>query len=211
MNQPDDNSQVNAQFDAMMGVDPHPYGQQPAPQTAGSKKTGLNTRGKAVLGSAGVLLAVGGFFVYQDNEADIAAQNAKQAEIALQQKRLDIERIKVTNQVDQQHAKEQKAAEKGLQAKVDACVDANRDKSAYLQGTIDACRDQYASSSGDSPGMEEASSSTGLDTDGSISPVWLVGAAVTGVGVVVFARRGRRDDTDTSPNGYVVVPAPHRP
>lgn len=213
----DDDERYDAEFNQMTGgfsPDPHPYGQPAANATpsgpVGPKKTGLNTKGKAVLGGAGVLLAAGGFLIYQDHSANIAAQNAKQAEIALQQQRLELERLKVTNQVDEKHAKQQKTETKQIQQKIDACVDANRDTSAYLQGTVDACRDQYATTSADGHDMQEAgSSSTGLNTDGSISPVWLIGAAAGGVMVFWAARRGRRNNAGT-PGGYVVVPASHQ-
>lgn len=182
----DENAQVNAQFNAMTdGIDPQPYG--PAPEQP-AKKAGLNARGKVVLAGAAVVLAgsgVIGYTIHTDN----AAENAnKAAELAIQQQKLDLERIKVTNQIDEKQAAKQQDADKAIQAKVEACVDQNKDGSAYLQGVVDACKEQYnatdsSTDGGDMQAAGAASSSGGGDSNTLVLAG--IAAAVVGTGVAV--------------------------
>lgn len=180
------------EFDQVIqGVDPHPYGAPTQPATP-PKKTGLNTRGKVALSIVGLALIGGGTLIYQDHTENVAAQNAKAAELQLQQSRLDLERLKVTNQIDEKQARQQKDEAKDLQAKVDACVAANKDQSAYLKGTVQACQDQYGTSTGTSgDDMQEAGSATSSG-GGGISPGLVIGVGVTVAAAVGFARYGRR-------------------
>jgi hypothetical protein len=193
MNQPDNNEYDEfAQITNGLDVDPNPYGETASPQ-ARRRKPGLNPKGRVILAAAGVVLVGGGFLVYQDHAANVAAQEAKSAEIALQQQRLDLERLKVTNQLDKEQAAAQKADSKDLQQKIDACVKDNKDQSAYLQGTVDACRDQYsATSSSTGDDMQEAGSVTNGGGGGSFDASWLVvgfgGAALFAYGVNKFRR-----------------------
>lgn len=187
---PDENAQFNAQFNQIIGADNEPYG----PTATPPHKPGLTARGKAILGAAGVVLAAGGFLVYQDHAANVAAQEAKTAEIALQQQRLELERLKVMNKVDEEQAKEQKAESKSLQAKIDACVQDNKDQSAYLQGVVDACRDQYSTTSAVTDGgdIEAAGSAVNAGSAGGIDPLWAVGGIAAATGIAIGAKRMRR-------------------
>ena len=198
MNQPD-NNEYDAQFDQMMqglDVEEKPYG-NPVKAQATGPKPGISKRGKVVFSAAGVVLAVGGFAFYQDHQQNVADQNAKAAAIQLQQSQLDLERLKVMNEVGEKQAKDHKVEAKSLQAKIDACVDRGRDGAAYLQGVVDACRDQYEpSATVDGQNMQEAGASSSLPGQGGDGANTLliagIGAAV--LGAAVAARRGTRRD-----------------
>lgn len=184
--------------------DPMPYGPPPAtaPQAAPPQKTGMNTRGKAVLATAGLVL-IGGSVIGYTIHADTAAANAnKAAELSLQQQKFDLERLKVTNEIDTKQAKEQQAAEKELQAKIGACVDAHKDDSAYLQSTVEACQNQYKADHSSGADMQEAGSATG--SSGGFNTSLLIGVAVIGAGGIALAKLGRRP-TEQSTSG----PHPH--
>jgi uncharacterized protein HemX len=187
------------EFDQVVqGVDPHPYGAPVQPTTP--KKTGLNTRGKVALSVAGLAIIGGGTLIYQNHTENVAAQQAKTAELQLQQSRLDLERLKVTNQIDEKQARQQKDEAKDLQAKVDACVAANKDQSAYLKGTVQACQDQYGTSTSSGADMQEAGSATNGDGGGGISPGLVIGVGVTVAAAVGFARYGRRPAATAGPH-----------
>lgn len=202
MNQPNNN-----EFDAFdqitngLDVDPHPYGETASPQ-ARPRKPGLNGKGKVILAAAGVVLVGGGFLVYQDHAANVAAQEAKSAEIALQQQRLDLERLKITNQLDKEQAAAQKADYKDLQQKIDACVKDNKDHSAYLQGVVDACRDQYSATGSSGTGsddMQAAGSSVNSSDGGGMSP-WSAVAGIALAGGIAFG--AKRITRPARPNYY---------
>lgn len=200
MNQPN-NSEYDDQFDRItngLDVDPNPYGESASPQ-ARRRKPGLNPTGRMIIAVAGMVLVGGGALVYQDHAANVAAQEAKSAEIALQQQRLDLERLKVTNQLDKEQAAAQKADSKDLQQKIDDCVKDNKDQSAYLQGTVDACRDQYsATSSGTGSGndMQEAGSATNTGGNGSFDATWLIAGLGAAGGIAYVGNKFRRPAHD---------------
>lgn len=195
MNFPEDQEHYDSEFDQITpGLGP--YG-APEKAQATAPKPGISKRGKVVFSAASVVLAVGGFAFYQDHQENIAAQNAKAAEIQLQQAKLDLERLKVTNQVDEKQAKDQKVEAKSLQAKIDACVDRGRDGSAYLQGVVDACRSQYAASATvDGQNMQEAGAASSLPGQGGgdASSVLIAGIGAAVLGAAVGARRLTRRD-----------------
>ncbi|MFE1949908.1 hypothetical protein ACFW9D_05500 [Streptomyces sp. NPDC059524] len=195
MNNPDYDDEFAAMTNGL-DTDPHPYGPNTNQQVK-AVKPGLTPRGKAILGAAGVALAASGFLVYQDHQATVAAETAKAAEIQLQQQRLELERLKVMNEVDEKQSTRQKTEDKALQAKIDACVKDNKDQSPYLQGTVDACRDQYSvthASSTDGNDMQVAGSVANTATSGAINPLWAVAGIAGAAGIAVAAKRVRRTD-----------------
>ncbi|MFC9497622.1 hypothetical protein [Streptomyces sp. NPDC056982] len=193
MNQPYNNDDAFDQITNGLDVDPDPYGETASPQ-ATRRKPGLNSKGRVILGAAAVVLVGGGILVYQDHAENIAAQKAKSDEIALQQQRLDIERLKITNKLDKEQASQAKADHESLQQKIDDCVKANKDQSAYLQGTVDACRDQYSATSngtGSGADMQEAGAVTNTSS-GSFDATWLVVGIGAAVGVGYVGNKFRR-------------------
>lgn len=170
-------------------IDNNPYGAPARPV-----KPGLTRRGKAAIAIGGAVLAAGSLWGYQAYSADQAADNAKAQEIALQQQRLELDKLKEMNKAGHTNSSQEKIR----QASIDKCVKDNKDLvgkgfgSNSYRDIVDACQAQYTPTS--STGDMESTAST-QDTngdDGGSHEGAIVGLAVLVGGFVVVSKLGSR-------------------
>ncbi|MFD7867332.1 hypothetical protein [Streptomyces sp. NPDC059783] len=177
--------------------DPYPYG---PPTTANpTPKPGLTTRGKAAIGIGAAVIAGGGLLGYQAYASNAAANDLKAKELQLKAEALELEKLKVTNQVraaGKQTATEQAAAR---QKHVDTCVQDLKDQIGKGYGSpsygeiVEDCQSQYPATT--APAMEAAASSTDTDTDGGggVNDGILIGVLALGAVAVIGAKKGTRN------------------
>lgn len=171
-------------------VDPHPYGQPTQPA-----KTGLTTRGKAVLAIGGAVLAGGGLLTWQHSSTQAEIAQAKAAEITLQQQRIELEKLKEINKANAT-AQEKQASENSEQSKqIAACVKVNQKLVGKMLGITyqsvrDDCQDKFTTtSSADMQAAASASDTASSASDGGINTVLLIGGVVLAGGIFTAARR----------------------
>lgn len=184
----------NPEFDNIVNTETWgPYG-SPVPHQV---KPGLTRRGKGALAVAGTVIAVGGMLTWQHYDSASQANDIKAQEIALQQQKFELEKLKVVNQVNTENAKTQATMDAARQKRIDACVTANKglvgkQLGATYSSVLSDCQAQYAAAS--TSGMQEAASATdtGSAGGGGISPSVLVGVVAGGALLVaVAANRGK--------------------
>lgn len=178
-------------------ADPHPYGIHPR-----HPKTGLTPRGKAALAFGGAALAATALVGWSVSCSNAAEAQQKAEEIALKRDQLELEKLKVVNQVSTQAAKTQATLDAARQVKVDACVKANKtlvgkQLGATYSSVLEDCQDQYQSTT--EVGMQAAGASTDTTDGGSgagqiNAGVVFGGAALAGL-LAVAVRKGRRNTT----------------
>ncbi|WP_369211776.1 hypothetical protein [Streptomyces flavofungini] len=177
--------------------DPYgPYGVPQAPQ-----KTGLTPRGKAAIALGIAIIGGGsiiGWNVHSSNEAE---REQKAQEIALQQERLELERLKEMNRADEKESKATNAADKIRQANVDACVKANASKvdkatlGAPSHGdVVEDCQAQYPASADGSDMAAAGSASDGDGEGGGLNDSMLAGAVVVVAAVALFAKKNTKSN-----------------
>ncbi|MER6092432.1 hypothetical protein [Streptomyces bluensis] len=172
-----------------------PYG----PSAAEPVKPGLTKRGKAALTIGAAVLAGGGILTWQHYSAEAEANQVRSQELALQQQQLELEKLKEMNKAAAENAKTQATYDAARQKQIDACIDANKSLVGKQMGVtyssvVDDCQNQYAGTS-TTPGMQEAaaSSDTGTDSGGGISPGLLLGIGTGGALLIGFAaNRGKK-------------------
>ncbi|MCX5001007.1 hypothetical protein [Streptomyces longwoodensis] len=176
-------------------VDPHPYGIHP-----GHVKTGLTPRGKAALTIAGIALTATVAVGWQINASNTAESQAKAQELALKQQELRLKELQILGEQAAANQKTQTAQASAAQAKVDACVKANKtlvgkQLGATYRTVLEDCQAQYNATAG--ADMQAAASIT--DTPGAssggggVNPIVLAGGAGFAVLAVYGARKARRN------------------
>jgi hypothetical protein len=173
-------------------IDPNPYG---IPANSIPVKPGLTARGKVALAIGAAAIATSGLIGYQMYSADQAASQAKAQEISYKKDQLELEKLKVLNQVN----KTQASGDTARQKHIDACVKDNKDlvgkslNSTY-RDIVDACQAQYTDA-GTSSGMETTASSHTSGSGGTNTGL-LVGGGVLAIGLAVAARKGTRSNAE---------------
>lgn len=187
----------NPEFEEIINTETWgPYG-SPAPHQV---KPGLTRRGKGALAVAGTVIAVGGMLTWQHYDSASEANQIKSQELALQQQKFELEKLKVMNQVNTENAKTQATMDAARQKRIDACVTANKGLVGKQLGStyssvLSDCQAQYAATS--TSGMEAAASATDTDSTGGggISPSVLLGVVIGGgILTAVAANRGKKDN-----------------
>ena len=182
------------------GINPQPTPAQPytdpAHQPYGPPahpvKTGITPRGKAALAICAAVVVGGGLLGWQHYAAGQAAADVKAKELAIEQQKLDLEKLKALGEANQAQQKTQTAADKTRQAKVDACVQDNKglvgkQLGQTLGGVISDCQNQYPATTGTGD-MQEAASAKDSGGGGA-SDFLLIGGGVLATGLVVFVRK----------------------
>jgi len=191
MNSPDEFDRMVAkefpeEFEA---IDPAPYGTPARPA-----KAGLTRRGKAAVAIGATILAGGALIGYQAYSSSAAEQEAKAQEIALQQQRIELDKLKEMNRAHNT----QTGQEKTRQASINSCVKDKEDLigkgfgSPSYRDIVDACQAQYTPTTS-TDGMQAAASSQANDSDHEgISAGSLVGIAVLVGGFTLVIKLGTR-------------------
>lgn len=170
-----------------------PYG----PSAPAPVKTGLTKRGKAGIAISAAVLAGGGILTWQHYDAEAQASQVKSQELAIQQQQLELEKLKVLNDVSAKNAKTQASQDAARQKQIDTCVQANKNLvgkqlGATYSSVLADCQAQYAGT-GSTSGMQEAASTTSTASGGGISPTMLIGLGAAGAVVLaVAANRGKK-------------------
>lgn len=173
-----------------------PYGMNPHRPV----KTGLTQRGKVGIAVVTAVIAGGGLLGYNHYATQQAEQANKAQELALKQQELRIQELKVMGQqaaANQKTATSQAAA---FQAKVDACVKANKtlvgkQLGATLRSVVDDCKAQYEASAASGDDMLAAASST--DTSGGgggLNSGLLIGAGVLAAGLIFTVKKNTKSN-----------------
>lgn len=177
-------------------VDSSPYGSHAQPN-----KPGLTKRGKAALGISAAVLAGGSLMGYQAYSAQAAADQAKAQEIALKSQQLELEKLKVLNEVNQADQKIQSSQNETRQASVNRCVKNQEDQVGKEYGSpsyrdiVDACQAQYADTTSSGDDMQAAASSQAANTSGGgVNNFLLLGGGALAVGLVAAAKKGKRSN-----------------
>lgn len=178
-------------------IDPTPYGQNPAAQGAPAK-AGMTKRGKTVLAVGGTVLAVGSLMFWQHNESVTSANEARAAELAIQQQKIELEKLKVMGEQNTKATKAAKTAQAARQKLIDGCVQDNKglvgkQLGATLSSVIEDCQVQYPDTNAGADMQAAAASedASGGGGDG-IGTVSLVIGGVLVVGVVLGTRKVTR-------------------
>lgn len=169
-----------------------PYGSP----TQSHVKPGLTRRGKAGIAVAGTVLAAGGLLTWSHYSAESDANQIKSQELAIQQQKFELEKLKVMNQVNTENAKTQATMDAARQKRIDACVTANKglvgkQLGATYSSVLSDCQAQYAATS--TSGMQAAASATDTNSGGGVSPAVLVSVVAGGaILIAVAANRGKK-------------------
>lgn len=185
----------NNEFDNIINTETWgPYGSPTPPPV----KPGMTRRGKGALAVAGTVIAVGGMLTWQHYDSASEANQIKSQELAIQQQKFELEKLKVMNQVNTENAKTQATMDAARQKRIDACVTANKglvgkQLGATYSSVLSDCQAQYAATS--TAGMQAAASASDTSgaSGGGISPSMLLGLGVGGALIVgVAANRGKK-------------------
>jgi hypothetical protein len=195
--------EFNARFGpelAQTAVDPHPYGTNPHQQPA-QVKTGLTPRGKAGIAIACTVVAGGGLLGWQHYAAEASANQVKVRQLAIEQDKLELAKIKELNRQATEQEKAQAKQNTAAQKQIDACVDANKDLIGKRIGTTyqtvqSDCQAQYGTTSTD--GMQEAAAAN-TTSGGGVNNFLLVGGGVLAIGLVIVVRRATRPSAPPPP------------
>jgi hypothetical protein len=139
----------SAAYQPPTGAPASPYGPNPnIPAGSIPTKPGLTRRGRTALTVGAVVLAGGGLIGWQHHADTVATNELRAKELQIQQTKLALEQQKALDKANKDATKTQTAAAKTRQAKVDACVNANKDLIEHRLGTtlssvIDDCQKQY--------------------------------------------------------------------
>ena len=162
-------------------------------------KPGLTKRGKVALAIGATVIAGGSMLAWQDYSADADATQIKAQELALQQQKLEVEKLKELNKAATRNAKAQATEDAATQKLIDACVDTDKGLVGKQMGVtyssvVADCRSQYSTSSTTGSDIQTAASaSEASDGGGGISPATLLGIGVGGALVVaIAANRGKK-------------------
>ena len=185
----------NNEFDNIINTETWgPYG-SPTPTPV---KPGLTRRGKGALAVAGTVIAVGGMLTWQHYDSESEANQIKAQEIALQQQKFDLEKLKVMNQVNTENAKTQATQDAAKQKLIEACVDTDKGLVGKQLGVtyssvLSDCQAQYGATN--TSGIQAAASATDTNNagGGGVSPSVLAAVVAGGaVLIAVAANRGKK-------------------
>jgi hypothetical protein len=159
-------------------------------------KPGLTRRGKTALTIGAAVLAGGGLITWQHHAETVAANELRAQELQIQQAKLALEQQKALDKANKDAAKAQTAAAKARQAKVDACVNDNKDLvgkelGQTLSRVIEDCQTQYPDTTGTGADMQEAASTSSTNNNGGDTLLVGAGALLIG-GLWVGIRKATR-------------------
>lgn len=184
-------SGIDAQEWPTETIDKTPYGPPTCPV-----KPGLTKRGKAALAIGGAILAGSALMGYQAYSSSAADSNAKAQEIALQQQKIELEKLKEANRSNVNQAGNNDTR----QAHIDKCVKDNKDligkgyNSSY-RDIVDACQAQYTPTNGGDDMQSTASTEdTSSSHGGGINDGFLIGGAALGLFVIAAVRKSPRSN-----------------
>lgn len=171
---------------------PHtgPYGQPAQPV-----KPGLTKRGKAAIAIGVTVIAGGGMLAWQNHSEQVAANEVRAQELAIQQKQIELETMKELNKANAVQKKTEETLDVERHKQIDACVKTDKARVGKQIGVtyssvLNDCQAKYGTDS-DTAMQEAAASST--SSDGGISPSTLLGISIGGALIVtVAARRGKK-------------------
>lgn len=179
--------------------DTGPYG---IPAHSIPVKPGLTKRGKVAIAIGTGILATSGIIFWQHNSAVEAASQAKQQEIQLENKKLDLEMMKEINRSATVNTKSNSTAEAEMQKQIAACVDTDKGLVGKQIGVtyssiLADCRAQYQTTTSSSGGMQTAASTEDTNTgSGGIGPGGLLAIGGGGAALAVIAAiRGKKTHT----------------
>ena len=138
------------------------------------------------------VLATGGLVFWQHTNAVEAASQAKQQEIQLENKKLDLEMLKEMNQASAATSKAHNSQEQERQKQIAACIDTDKGLVGKQMGVnysslLRDCQAQYpATADGSDMQTTASSSSTG---GGGVNGALVIGGVVLVSGVAVAAFR----------------------
>jgi phage terminase Nu1 subunit (DNA packaging protein) len=187
----------SAAYQPPTGAPASPYGPNPnIPAGSIPTKPGLTRRGRTALTLGAVVLAGGGLIGWQHHADTVATNELKAKELQIQQTKLALEQQKALDKANKDATKAQTAAAKTRQAKVDACVNANKDLIEHRLGTtlgsvIDDCQKQYPDLTQTGSDMQEAAS-TQTTGGGSSEGLLIAAGAVLVGGLWVGVRKATR-------------------
>ncbi|CAK7288660.1 hypothetical protein [Streptomyces misionensis] len=206
MNEYNDNDDIA--FDNVIkgGYQPQTPYQQPAspthnqgpygiPANSIPQKPGLTKRGKIAVTVGAAVIVGGGLIFWQHNNAVEAASAAKQQQIQLENKKLDLEMLKEMNQTSAAAAKNQNSEEQQRQKQISDCVNASKSLVGKQLGVtyssvMKDCRDQFPATT-DGADMQTTASSTnsGSSSGSGVNEGLLIAGAVLVGGIFIAARR----------------------
>ncbi|MYW46394.1 hypothetical protein [Streptomyces sp. SID161] len=173
-------------------IDSNPYG---IPANSIPHKPGLTKRGKVAISVGTAVLATGGLVFWQHSTAMEEASQAKQQQIQLENKKLDLEMMREINRASEKTSKGQSGSDTDRQKQIEACV--NTDKSLVgkqlgvtYSSVLKDCQDRFPAASTSTGDMQTAASSTDANADGSpVNGGLLIGGAALVGGILLVARR----------------------
>jgi hypothetical protein len=202
----------SAAYQPPTGAPASPYGPNPnIPAGSIPTKPGLTRRGRTALTVGAVVLAGGGLIGWQHHADTVATNELRAKELQIQQTKLALEQQKALDKANKDATKAQTAAAKTRQAKVDACVNANKDLIEHRLGTtlgsvIDDCQKQYPDLTQTGSDMQEAASSQ-TTGGGSSGEGLLIGAGALLVGGLwIGLRKATRPQPAPQPYGPYYPP-----
>ncbi|MFD9443398.1 hypothetical protein [Streptomyces sp. NPDC060001] len=193
----------NERFDQIIGQEwhtnpTHPISDTPYGPPAHPTKTGLTPRGKAALAFGATVIAGGSLFSVQHYSAVAAENQAKAAELSIQQDKLELQKIRELNRAEEISSKKLNSAGKERQKHIDSCVNANKSLvgkqlGATYRSVLDDCQAQYPATE-DTSRMEATGSATDSTSSGSggINPGLLVGGGVLALGLFVLVKKSTK-------------------
>ncbi|WP_046500057.1 hypothetical protein [Streptomyces odonnellii] len=187
----------NSEPDASPYADEGPYGTP----VATYKTAGMTRRGKVAIAVAGVALIGGGTIWFQVHSAAVAKEEKEAAALQVQMKKLELEEMKIRNDMAAADVKAATASAAKIQAAVDKCV---KDSSGLVgkgygspsRGEVVAdCKQQYETADGSGMAVAGGARDTGGAGGGGVNSATLLGlVAGGGLALAVFARKGRKAD-----------------
>lgn len=183
------------------GLDDSPY-QQPTSAVSGTygipansipAKPGMTRRGKAALAIGTAVLATSGLVFWQHSTAVEAASQAKQQEIQLENKKLDLEMLKEINRASTGNAKSKNSEDVERQKQIAECVNTDKGLVGKQMGVtyssvLKDCQAQNAAASADDMQTAASASDTG-SSGGHVNGSLVIGGLVLAGGIVLVARR----------------------
>lgn len=193
--------------------EPGPYGANP--HTGHHPKTGLTRRGRTALAVGGTVLATGSLLGWQHYQAAQAANEVRAQELAIEQRKLDIEQAKVAGKANEAQQKAQAKAASDRQKLIDACVEENKglvgkQLGATYSSVLNDCQTQYPDSTGAGNDMQEAASASSTNSSGGGAGAGvLIGGSVLALGLILAVKKASA--AKTAPAQPYVVYTGHTP
>ncbi|MEU9578810.1 hypothetical protein [Streptomyces chilikensis] len=177
-------------------TDPTPYA-EPTPV-----KPGLTPRGKAALAIGGAVLAGGAIVGYQAHTSAQADRELAARELALEEKRLDLEQRRLETETAAQTTKAHTKAETARQTAVEDCIKDRENKVGQGLGAptyrelTDVCTAIHTPAIPLDDMQPAAATDTVTDTTDDGGNGLLIGGAVLAGGVLLATRKARKNVAD---------------